>query len=149
MLKNNDNVHIIRINAWFPNLLIAGICIEYELPIMVILGFSSDPFSAVNPVLNRVPQILYLADQPCRRHRDSEWADEKRHHQQDDPVCNLMGNQRQHTEDAEDRSSKTEHPRRAVQQSGADPDENGQDHDDRSDEYFQYQPHKIGPLYNF
>ena len=95
-------------------------------------------FSAVNPIQNCVPQILYLADQPRRSHRDSERTDEERHHQQDDPVCNLMSNQRQHTEDAEDHSSKAEHPRRAIQQSGADPDENGQDHDDQSDEHFQY-----------
>ena len=100
----------------------------------------------INPVLNRVPQILYLADQPRRRHRDSERTDEKRHHQQDNPVCNLMGNQSQHTEDAEDRSRKAEHPRRAVQQTGANPDENGQNHNDRSDEYFQYQPHKSAPF---
>ena len=87
-----------------------------------MLGFAS---LAVNPILNRIPQILYLADQPRHRHRNSERADEKRHHQQDDAVCDLMGNQCQHTEDAKDRSRKAEHKGRASEYQRTDPDENG------------------------
>lgn len=59
-----------------------------------------------------------------------------------------MGNQRQHTEDAKQCSGKAEHKGRAAERQCTDSDENGQNHNDRSDENFKYQPHKIGPLYN-
>ena len=58
-----------------------------------------------------------------------------------------MGNQRQHTEDAEDRSPKAEHKSRAAEYQRTDPDKNGQSHDNRGNEYFQYQPHNIGLLF--
>lgn len=92
--------------------------------------------SAVNPVLNRIPQILYFADQPRRRHRDSEWADEERHHQHDNPIRDRSGKQDQHAENAENRSGKAEDERGTVQQAGANPHEQREHYDDGRDEYF-------------
>ena len=62
----------------------------------------------VDCLLEKAAKSLYLPDQPCRKHWQSERAGKKREEQNDDAVGHIVEHENRHSKDAEKRCGQSE-----------------------------------------
>lgn len=64
---------------------------------------------SVYPVLNGIPQILYLTQQPRSCHRQAHGTDQERNDEQDQSILHRTGEQHQQGQNPDQGSCQTEH----------------------------------------
>lgn len=90
---------------------------------------------SVNPILNGIAQGLELSQQPRRRHGQTHGRNEEGNHQENDAVLNRVGDEHRHAQDRHNSPRETEDKGGAVEQAGANPDQQGQGRNQGGREY--------------